>query len=142
LIRVRRTSDTARLRIVIPGIRPGSYRVSWSYEVDTLDRTSSLRTDTWLTDTAGRRSGNNVRRLESGRRVAVQSTLEATEAHRRMVISLAGYGKDMTTPNITVDSLRVVWLPPEEEAVWRLQRSWYGGGGVIDSLFPHKFDKP
>jgi hypothetical protein len=142
LIRVRRTGDTARLRIIIPGIRPGSYRVSWSYEVDTLDRNPSLRADTWLVDTAGRRSGNSIRRLETGRRITVQNTLETTGAHRRMVILLAGYDKDMTTPNITVDSLRVVWLPPADEAVWRLQRSWYGSGGVIDSLFPHKFDRP
>jgi outer membrane murein-binding lipoprotein Lpp len=138
LIRARRVSDTSRLRITIPGIREGSYRISYVYRIDSLDRNLSLRSDAWLIDSTGRRSGSNARRLERERRGVVETTLSATPTHRRLVISLGGYPRDLTAPHLTIDSLRVVWLPPEEEAVWRLQRSWYGRGGVIDSLFPRE----
>jgi hypothetical protein len=141
LIRVRRTSDTSRLRIVIPGIRPGSYRVSYGYLIDSLDRNMSLRSDMWLVDTAGHRSGGSPRRLDRERHGTMQTTLTTTDDHRRLVISLAGYPKDMTAPNITIDSLRVTRLLPDDEAVWRLQRSWYGGHTLIDSLLPQKFGR-
>jgi hypothetical protein len=141
LIRVRRTSDTSRLRIVIPGIKPGSYRVSYGYMIDSLDRNLSIRGDSWLVDTAGRRSGGSPRRLDREQHGKMETTLTTTDEHRRLVISLAGYPKDMTAPNITIDSLRVTRLLPDDEAVWRLQRSWYGGGSLLDSLLPQKFGR-
>jgi hypothetical protein len=135
LIRARRVADTSRLRIVLGGIREGSYRVSYGYRVDSVDRNLSLRGDAWLVDSAGRRSGNNAHRLEREQRGVVSTTLSATGAHRQLVIMLGQYPDDLTAPNLTIDSLRVVWLPPGEEAVRRLERTWYGSGGVIDSLF-------
>jgi hypothetical protein len=137
LIRVRRTSDTGRLRIVIPDIRRGSYEVSYNYMVDSLDRNSGLRASTWFIDSAGRRSGSQSRRLTDAHRTNVSFALEGTTAMRSLVLSLAGYPKDLTTPHLTVDSVRVTYYLPEEVAVRRMARSWFPVG--LDSLFyPHE----
>ncbi len=154
-IAVRRTADTSRLRVLLGDVRPGSYRVSWSYTVDSLDRNLSLRYDAWLVDTAGRRSGINGQRLEREHRATGSLSFTATDAHRRLSISLGGYSRDMTTPRITIDSLTVIHYLPDHEAVRRLSRSLYSPGGpgsrgdegdrLIDSLVrrmnpwnPHK----
>ncbi len=143
-ISVRRTADTSRLRMLIDSVRPGSYRVSWSYMVDSLDRNLALRNDLWLVDTAGRRSGSLGQRLERERRAKGEATFTTTGAHRGLAISLGGYHDDMTTPRITIDSLTVIHYLPDDEAVMRLSRSLYGrdnrndrdggGGGLLDSL--------
>ncbi len=145
-IAVRRTADTSRLRVLIDDIEPGRYRVSWSYTVDSLDRNLSLRYDTWLVDTTGRRSGATGQRLERERRTTPEVNLTTTDAHRRLSISLAAYPRDMTTPRIAVDSLTVIHYLPDDEAVRRLARNLYGPGGpigrMLDSLVertnPHK----
>ena len=137
LIRVRRVADTSRLRIVIPDIRPGSYEVTYGYLVDSLDRNPPIRVDAWLEDVDGRRSGSAQRRLDRQRHETVSATLTATEKDRRLVLALNGYAKDMSTPNLTIDSLTVMYYLPEEDAVRRLSRSLYGPSGSLDSLlFP------
>ena len=48
LIRATRIKDTARLRIRIPDIRPGEYRVSFDYLIDSLDENLAPRMRIWL----------------------------------------------------------------------------------------------
>ncbi len=133
LIRVRRISDTGRLRIIIPDIRRGSYEVSYNYLLDSLDRNTGLRTNAWLVDSAGRRSSTNSRRLTQAHRSNITVTLDAADDQRYLVLALNGYPKDLTTPNLTVDSLRVTYYLPEEIAMERMARSWMPGR--LDSLF-------
>jgi hypothetical protein len=136
-ITVRRTADTSRLRVVVDDVRPGSYYVSWNYTVDSLDRNLSLRSEVWLTDTAGRKMNISTQRLERERRATGEARLNTTDAHRRLSISLAEYPDDMTAPRLTVDSLTVIHYLPDDEAVRRLSRSWYGRGSwLLDSLIP------
>ncbi len=136
-ITVRRTADTNRLRVMVDGVKPGSYSVSWSYTVDSLDRNLSLWSEVWLVDTAGRRQNNVSNRLDRERRATAAANITTTDAHRRLLISLGGYPENMTTPRMTVDSLTVIYNMPDGEAVRRLKRSWYGGGSrLIDSLIP------
>ncbi len=136
LIRVRRVADTSRLRITIEDIRPGTYEVSYGYFLDSLDRNTPLRTGIWLVDSTGRQSSASQQRLDRGVQRRVQTTVTATDGHRRLVVLLNGYPRGMTTPNLTIDSLSVTYYLPEGIAVRKLRRSWYGGGtGMLDSLF-------
>lgn len=132
LIRVRRTADTALLRIVIPDIRMGSYEVAYNYLLDSLDSNSGLRGNIWLVDSAGRRSGNTTRRLAQAVRSRVDATLDAGDGQRFLVLSIGGYPEKLTTPNLTVDSLRVTYYLPDEEAVARLSHGRMTGR--LDSL--------
>lgn len=132
LIRVRRIADTGRLRIVIPDILPGSYEVSYNYFLDSLDRNAELRANVWIVDSAGRRYGSNASRLVPAKRSNVTNSLTAGDNHRSLVLALNGYPKDLTTPNLTIDSLRVTYYLPNEVAVARLAYSWMTGS--LDSL--------
>jgi hypothetical protein len=139
-IAVRRTADTSRLRVTIGNVKPGSYRLSWSYAVDSLDRNLSLRSDIWLVDTAGRRTNTFGQRLEHQQRTRGETNFTVTDAHQLLAISLGGYPDDMTTPHMTVDSLTVIHYLPDDEAVRQLSRRLYdrrggkGGGWLLDSL--------
>ena len=124
-IAVRRTADTSRLRVMIDSVRPGSYRVSWSYTVDSLDQNLFLRNDLWLVDTTGRRSGILGQRLERERRATGEANFTTTGAHRTLAISLGSYPKDMTTPRMTIDSLTVIHYLPDDEAMRLLSRNLY-----------------
>ena len=124
-ITVRRIADTSRLRVVVDDVKQGSYRVSWVYRVDSLDLNQAMRSDIWLVDTAGQRSGSLGQRLERQRRATGEANLTTTEAHRRLSILLSRYADDITTPHMTVDSLTVIHYPPDDDAVLRLSRSHY-----------------
>ena len=50
LIRVTRIKDTARLRVRIPDTRPGEYRVSFDYLIDSLDENLAPRMRVWLVE--------------------------------------------------------------------------------------------
>jgi hypothetical protein len=139
LIRVRRIGDTGRLRIVIPDIRRGSYEVSYNYFLDSLDRNTGLRTSVWLVDSTGRQSGSNQRRLTQMHRTNITVTLDAaTDAQRYLVLALNGYPENLTTPNLTIDSLRVTYYLPDELATERLARSWMDSIVGSSPFFPHE----
>ena len=133
LIRVRRTGDTSRLRITIPDIRPGSYNISFGYLIDSLDRNLPFRADFRLLDADGRQSNSSSPRLNREGHSTVSASLTTTGNDRRLVIVLNSYPKNLSTPNITIDSLRVTYYLPDDVAVPKLARSSYGGG-VLDSL--------
>lgn len=133
LIRVRRIADTARLRIVIPDIREGSYEVSYGYMVDSTDRNAPLRTESYLLDGHFRKVGTSPRRLDRSQHGKVKTTHTVTGDHRSLVISLNGYPEDLTTPSLTIDSLTVTYYLPDAVAMQKLSRGWYGHG-MIDSL--------
>lgn len=142
LIRVRRVADTALLRVVIEDIRPGNYEVSYGFFVDSLDRNLTLRAGVWLVDSAGRRSGSSSRLLDRAVHGKTTATLTALPEHRALVLALNGYGKEMTTPRMSVDSLSVVYHLPDEIALARLSRSsWGGWGGPLDSLLSAHLSK-
>lgn len=116
-ITVKRMSDTAKLNISIPIVGPGEHLLSYVYTIDTLDHNERLQSthsqwdslDNRLyymrhTLTKGKRSPYNTRFL--GRPTAVEYRLQ-----------LADYAKREDSPHITIDSLRVTYLPPTEEAL-------------------------
>lgn len=126
LIRVSRIRDTARIRIVVPVSGEGTYEVSYSYLVDSVDRNENLRTDIWLVDEEGRRSGDVSRRLRRLERERVMLSLTAGTDHRSLVIDLGGYpGKDIKTPSLRVDSLVVRRYLPDAVALDSMARGWF-----------------
>ena len=48
LLRVERLRDTSLLHFALDSIRPGDYRVTFRYRIDSLDRNTSWRGDVWL----------------------------------------------------------------------------------------------
>jgi hypothetical protein len=134
LIRVRRIADTSRLRITIPDIRPGSYKISYGYMIDSLDRNTPLVADFRFLDSAGHRTGNSTPRLTRGERSTVSTTIASTSGDRRLMILLNKYSDDLSTPDITIDSLRVTYYLPDDVAVSKLVRSYYVDD-MLDSLF-------
>lgn len=59
LIRVTRIKDTARLRVRIPDTRPGEYRVSFDYLIDSLDENLAPRMRVWLVEADSSRKGES-----------------------------------------------------------------------------------
>lgn len=140
LIRVRRIGDTSRLRITIPDIRPGSYKVSYGYLIDSLDRNYPFTANIRLMNADGRRSGNSSPRLDRGKHSTASVNLSSTGDDRLLVIVLNNYPEDLSTPNITIDSLRVTYYLPDDVAVPKLARSLYVDD-LLDSLLtelPHE----
>jgi len=130
-IEVRRPADTALLRKVVEVEGRGSYEVSWSYAVDSLDRNGALAVEIAMEDSLGRRYGVQTRTLERAARRTLTLELLSEPRYRRLVVDLNGYGKGMTTPRMEVDSLRVLYMLPGEDATRALSRaSW----GATDSL--------
>ncbi len=138
LISVRRISDTARLRIVLPGVRRGSYEVSFNYRLDSLDRNPSLRSNIFFVDSTGMRIGSNQQRMTQRGRSIISATLNSGGYLRDMVLMLGEYPKNLTAPHLTIDSLRVTYYLPDDEAVARLSQSWIGGR--LDSLINHPYE--
>lgn len=134
-IGVRRVADTARLRIRVEDLRPGSYEVSYRFTVDSADANAPLSANVWLRDSVGRRSGMSTRRMgrgESGRTVTMM-TVEAR--HQRLEMLLGVYPRGMSTPGLAIDSLRVRRFMADEEAVRLLARMAWGGPAVDSAIY-------
>ncbi len=125
LIEIRKIADTSRLRIVIPLKTPGTYEVSYNYIVDSTDRNNNLRINNYLLDDRGRQYLNNTRRLKRFENDAVFASFTAGENHRKLVIDLNGYPKDMTKPNMTVSNLVVKRFLPDRTARDSMARQWF-----------------
>jgi hypothetical protein len=132
LIRVRRIPDTARLRITIPA-KSGTYDISYSYLIDSLDENNIRPSRFYLLDSAGRESGIKTHRLRRRERERVSQTIAADSIHRLLVIDLNGYPEDMTTPAIRIDSLVVKYFIPDRIALDSMARGWFDYR-MLDSL--------
>ncbi len=119
LIRARKIADTAKLRIVFPA-QAGEYTIAYNYTVDSLDKNLSLRTTITTIDTAGRRSAARTNWMRTNSRERYSVTLTAEPSIKEMEILFGNYRKEMTAPHLTVDSLRVNWMPPVKEALERM----------------------
>ncbi len=132
-IRVRRIADTALLRITIP-VRPGTYEVTYSYLVDSMDLNTNLRTNTYLVNERGTRSNNVSRRLRQGEREDVRASFTAGENHRSLVLNLNGYPKEeMKTPSMRIDTLVVRYYLPAAAARDSMARELFDYR-MLDSL--------
>ncbi len=123
LIEVRRKRDTVRLRVAIP-VKPGSYRLSYGYRLDSLDENSGLQNRWMLIDSLGKQirypAIDRIRNKEWNR---YETFIEVDDRSDSLILTFGNYGKNLKTPHLTIDSLRVVYYPPKEEALEVLKRS-------------------
>ena len=109
LIRVTRIKDTARLRVRIPDTRPGEYRVSFDYLIDSLDENLAPRMRVWL--------------------------VEADSSARSLVLSLYGTREKFRRPDVTIYDLKVSYTPETAEAVDSLYIDQLGLKIFADEFF-------
>lgn len=131
LIRVRRTVDTARLRVRIPA-EEGSYRVSYNYTIGPYDRNERFHTLHALLDTTGRIRASTNNWMARDVRKHYSTRLTTAPGDRELMIRFASYGKDMKRPDITIDSLVIVHYPDTEEALRRMGESQVNYKLLID----------
>lgn len=133
VIRVRRIADTARLRISIP-VKPGSYDISYSYFIDSVDHNSLRPSRFYLLDSTGRERNIETRRPRNFERERVSLRIAADSLHRSLVLDLNGYpDKEMTAPDLRIDSLVVKYYIPDRAALDSMARSLFDYR-VLDSL--------
>ena len=115
-ITVKTVKDTARLRITLP-VEEGSYVVSFSYLLDSLDLNRGLRMTGTVRDTLGRI--RNIPPATVGgfeRKRIAPHRIETTAADTSLVLVLVAYPKDVKNPNLSIDSLRIVRYLTKEKA--------------------------
>jgi hypothetical protein len=138
LISVRKTADTARLRIVIPLVdKSGTYEVAYDYLIDSVD-TNVLRVNHYLLNDHDRQSGNNSRRLRRLEKERVTATFTPNDTHRKLVLDLNGYPDKMTTPGLTITDLTVRHFLSDQVARDSMARSWFDYRAVDTLLYPSR----
>ena len=113
---VRRFRDTSKLWIRIP-VREGSYEVSYSYEIDSLDRNNRLQSTFILQRQKGGRSYYHRSSLLPKGRQQTTNTVNAAAINDTLAIQLADYTRREDRPAIRFDSIRIVYRPPLREAL-------------------------
>lgn len=98
LIRVTRIKDTTRLRVRIPDTRPGEYRVSFDYLIDSLDENLAPRMRVWLVEADSSRKGESSSILRKSSRERVSRILQADSSARSLVLSCTGPAKSSGVP--------------------------------------------
>lgn len=116
-VRVRRMRDTARLVVSMPVLGKGEYTISYNYMIDTLDKNLRLQSTQWTEDKDGKQNHYMRHLLTHGERTHYKTTLYPKPNSVKYTIQFADYAKREDRPYITIDSLRVVYTPPINEAL-------------------------
>lgn len=135
LIRVTRLKDTARLRIRIPNIRPGEYRVSFGYLIDSLDKNFGPRMQMWFEGADSSRLNDYSTTLRKQSRENFSRPLQADTSARVLVLSLYGIRERLKRPDITVSDLKVFYIPETGMAVDSLYIEQLGLKIFADEFF-------
>lgn len=116
----KRMKDTARLKLSIPIRDEGEYVVSYTYYVDSLDQNHRLQSNHAVYDDKGVRNHLMRNNLTREKRTLYTTTITPKEGSERYELTLADYTRREEEPHITFDSLRIVYYPPVEEALARM----------------------
>ncbi|MCC8036487.1 MAG: DUF4296 domain-containing protein [Rikenellaceae bacterium] len=108
--RARRIADTARLHLTLPVVE-GIYDISYYYLLDSTDTNRSLKATFEVRDTEGKTTHTNTNYMSARRRTKVDMRVAAKEGDSVLTIRLGNYPANLTTPNLTVDSLRIEYKP-------------------------------
>lgn len=119
-VKVTRMKDTARLRYSLPVRDYGEYEVSYTYYIDSLDKNNRLQSSQEIYDSKGGRNHLVRNNLVREKRTTYTTTLTPKEGSVRYELLLADYARREDEPNITFDSLRIVYFPPTEVALRRM----------------------
>ncbi len=116
-IRVRRLRDTAKLVLSLPIRDVGEYVISYNYHIDTLDKNTHLQSTQWTLTADSVRNHYLRTSLTHGERKNYKTTLSPKKGASEYFIQFADYAKREEKPYITIDSLRITYIPPSEEAL-------------------------
>ena len=142
-----RTSDTDKPEISIPA-RPGRYEIEFVYDRDTADRNNTLQYAHFVVDTTGDKSSflyrnylKNTRKRETAEAV-LPERFPNGRVPRTLELCLAAVsgrsagkkdGKEKPKTSLKIDSLRVTYYLPREEAYARFARETMPES-ILDSL--------
>ena len=123
LVKVYKLSDTVRTRIVVDSLLRGEYEVSFTYNVDSLDKNVSQRVmiRSEREDGSNHIELNNIMQRRSDRRIS--QTVKNEGSLRRLQISLAEFDpkEKYGQPHMTFRDVTVRYIP--------------FAGDVVDSLY-------
>lgn len=116
-VKVTRMRDTARLYLTLPILDKGEYHLSYNYHIDTLDQNSLIQSEQIVLDTLGRPNYNTRNHLTRYTPKSYKHKIMPKPGSRELKIKLADYTRKEERPYITIDSVRIIYLPPIEEAI-------------------------
>ncbi len=119
LIRVTRLKDTAQLYIAFEDVRPGDYRISARYEIDSLDENTGLRFQYWMERLDSTMIGIQSVLLRREHEEEITRILKADTAIHRIVFNFwqPRIGAKRQKPSITLRDVEVYYKLTAEEAV-------------------------
>lgn len=119
-IKVNGFKDTTKLHLTFPIIDRGEYVVSYNYLIDTLDKNLRLQSNHAIYDNQGRRLHLTRNNLQREVRKSYTSIIKPKAGAVEYRLTLADYARREDEPHIAFDSIRVVYLPPSEVALARM----------------------
>lgn len=119
-IKVNGFKDTTKLHLTFPIIDRGEYVVSYNYLIDTLDKNLRLQSNHAIYDNQGRRLHLTRNNLQREVRKSYTSIIKPKAGAVEYRLTLADYTRREDEPHISFDSIRVVYLPPSEVALARM----------------------
>lgn len=115
-LRIKSVRDTAKLRITLP-VEVGRYNITYVYRVDTVDKNGSLRATHTLLDSASKQINYDTHWFVNKDRKRHTTNIEANERAKKLEIVLGNYPKNLTTPSLMIDSLRITYYLPKKVAI-------------------------
>lgn len=119
-VKVRKMKDTTRLHITLPVRDEGEYRVTFNYQIDTLDKNVRLQTDHALYNGDDERTFISRTNLKREERHSAAMSIKPKRGDTKYHLTLADYAHREDEPYITFDSIRIIYLPPTHEALARM----------------------
>ena len=126
LIEVKKTADTANLRIIISPLQPGTYTVRYKYTNDEKDKNKyHYRATMWIENYRHERRSNYSFRLTNEE--IIRRSFNADVTSSRLILSLGEFeeikplgkkkGVKFRRPKLTIRDLEVSYTPNEKYAI-------------------------
>lgn len=119
-IAVNRLKDTTKLQLSLPIHDRGEYVVSYHYYIDTLDKNLRLQSNHEIYNEDGARIYYNRNTLTHDDSLRYTTTIKPKEGAVEYRLTLADYTRREDEPHIVFDSVRIVYLPPSEVALAKM----------------------
>ena len=119
-IAVNRLKDTTKLQLSLPIHDRGEYIVSYHYYIDTLDKNTRLQSTHEVFDKEGARIYYNRNNLTHDDSLRYTTTIKPKTGAVEYRLTLADYTRREEEPHIVFDSVRIVYLPPSEVALAKM----------------------
>lgn len=116
----RKWSDTTKLKLTIPVHDSGEYIVTYHYYIDSLDKNQRLQSSHEVYDGKGVRLHLNRNTLTREDSLSYKTIIRPKAGAVEYRLTLADYTRREDAPHIVFDSIRVVYMPPSEVALAKM----------------------